>query len=103
LEHKLNLDDYIDGFLPKEYVLQQNLRNKIKISDLASHQSGLPDIDFAKLIEMNPQQPVSNVTAQTLAEIINSCSELKDYGKPVFYHWIYFIGANIRKSIWQKL
>lgn len=81
IDHKIKLDDYIDSYLPKEYVLNQNLKNKIKVSDLASHQSGLPDIDFAKLIEQNPQQPVSGVTQNTLSSIINNCSELKDYGK----------------------
>lgn len=102
LDHKLKLDDYIDGFLPKEYVLQQNLRNKIKISDLASHQSGLPDIDFAKLIEMNPQQPVSNVTAQTLAEIINNCSELKDYGKYRYSTIGYTLLGQILEKVYGK-
>ncbi len=81
IEKKLKLGDYIDSYLPKEYVLQKNLQNKIKISDLASHQSGLPDIDFAKLIELNPQQPVSNVTEQSLATMINNCTDLIDYGK----------------------
>lgn len=81
IENKIKLDDYIDGYLPKAYVLHKDLKNKIKISDLASHQSGLPDIDFGKLIELNPQQPVSNVTEETLSAIINNCSELKDYGK----------------------
>jgi CubicO group peptidase (beta-lactamase class C family) len=81
LENKLKLEDYIDNYLPKEYVLNENLKNKIRISDLASHQSGLPDIDFAKLIELNPQQPISNVTEQTLTTLINNCTELKDYGK----------------------
>ncbi|MDH6253341.1 CubicO group peptidase (beta-lactamase class C family) [Chryseobacterium sp. H1D6B] len=81
MDRKIKLDDYIDNFLPKEYVLQKNLRYKIKISDLASHQSGLPDIDFKSLIELNPQQPVSSVTEKTLAAIINDCTELKDYGK----------------------
>lgn len=58
IDNKIKTDDYIDRFLPKAYVLHENLKNKIKISDLASHQSGLPDIDFAKLISLNPQQPV---------------------------------------------
>lgn len=80
IDHKINTDDYIDNFLPKAYVLHENLRNKIKISDLASHQSGLPDIDFAKLIALDPQQPVSNVTEKTLTTMINNCTELKDYG-----------------------
>lgn len=102
LDHKLKLDDYIDGFLPKEYVLQQNLRNKIKISDLASHQSGLPDIDFAKLIELNPQQPVSNVTEQSLAEIINNCSELKDYGKYRYSTIGYTLLGQILEKVYGK-
>ncbi|MNU19370.1 Beta-lactamase [compost metagenome] len=80
VEKKLKLDDYIDSYLPKQYVLQKNLQNKIKISDLASHQSGLPDIDFQKLIEVNSQQPVSSVTEQSLATMINNCSNLIDYG-----------------------
>jgi CubicO group peptidase (beta-lactamase class C family) len=81
IDNKIKTGDYIDSFLPKEYILHENLRNKIKISDLASHQSGLPDIDFGKLIELNPQQPVSSVTQETLTALINNCSELKDYGK----------------------
>lgn len=81
LENKFKVDDYIDNLLPKGYVLHNNLKNKIKISDLASHQSGLPDIDFGKLIELNPQQPVSSVTEKSLIDIINNCTELKDYGK----------------------
>jgi len=78
---KIKLDDYVDNYLSKGYVLHKNLKNKIKISDLACHQSGLPDIDFGKLIELDPQQPVSNVTDETLTTIINNCSELIDYGK----------------------
>ena len=81
LENKFKVDDYIDNLLPKGYVLHNNLKNKIKISDLASHQSGLPDIDFGKLIELNPQQPVSSVNEKSLIDIINNCTELKDYGK----------------------
>ncbi len=80
IEEKIRPDDYIDNYLSKEYVLQKNIRQKIKISDLASHQSGLPDIDFKALIKNNPQQPVSIVDIKTLSAIINNCSELIDYG-----------------------
>lgn len=75
------MDDYIDSYLPKQYVLQKNLQNKVKISDLASHQAGLPDIDFGKLIAIDSQQPVNSVTEQTLATMINNCTDLTDYGK----------------------
>ncbi len=81
IDGKIKLDDYIDGYLPPVYVLQENLKNKIKISDLASHQSGLPDVDFGKLMELDPQQPLNSVTEKTLTTIINNCSELIDYGK----------------------
>lgn len=80
MEGKLKINDYIDSYLPKQYVLSRNLKNRIKISDLASHQSGLPDIDFRELMAINPQQPVSNVTKASLANLVNSCDALLDYG-----------------------
>ncbi|KFF10999.1 beta-lactamase [Chryseobacterium soli] len=102
MEHKIKTDDYIDGFLPKAYVLHPNLKNKIKISDLASHQSGLPDIDFGKLIEIDPQQPINSVTEKTLASIINSCTELKDYGKYRYSTIGYTLLGQILEKIYGK-
>ncbi|KIO50750.1 serine hydrolase domain-containing protein [Flavobacterium hibernum] len=101
-EKKIKVDDYIDRFLPKGYVLNENLKNKIKISDLASHQSGLPDIDFGKLIELNPQQPVSSVDGQTLIMIINNCSELKDYGKYRYSTIGYTLLGQILENVYGK-
>jgi len=102
LEHKIKLDNYIDDFLPKGYVLHQNLKHKIKISDLASHQSGLPDIDFGKLIELNPQQPVSNVTEETLTTMINNCTELIDYGKYRYSTIGYTLLGQILEKVYGK-
>ncbi|WP_198652002.1 serine hydrolase domain-containing protein [Chitinophaga deserti] len=101
-EGKIDVDSYIDDFLPKEYILHNNIKNKIRISDLASHQSGLPDIDFAKLIELNPQQPVSNVTEKTLTDIINNCSELKDYGKYRYSTISYTLLGQILEKVYGK-
>lgn len=102
VENKIKLNDFIDNYLPKQYNLHQNIRNKIKISDLASHQSGLPDVDFGKLIELNPQQPVSGVTEQTLAEIINNCTELADYGKYRYSTISYTLLGQILENIYGK-
>nr|WP_315157436.1 serine hydrolase domain-containing protein [uncultured Flavobacterium sp.] len=102
IDNKIKTADYIDGFLPKQYVLHENLRNKIKISDLASHQSGLPDIDFGKLIELNPQQPISNVTQETLTALINNCSELKDYGKYRYSTIGYTLLGQILEKVYNK-
>ncbi|MCU0471655.1 MAG: beta-lactamase family protein [Arcicella sp.] len=102
IENKIKLDDYIDNYLPEQYVLDKNLKNKIKIADLASHQSGLPDIDFGKLIEMNPQQPVSSVTEKTLTDIINTCTELKDYGKYRYSTIGYTLLGQILEKVYGK-
>lgn len=102
VENKIKLDDYIDNYLPKQYVLDKNLKNKIKISDLATHQSGLPDIDFGKLIELNPQQPVSSVTQKTLTNIINTCTELKDYGNYRYSTIGYTLLGQILEKVYGK-
>jgi len=102
LEHKIKVDDYIDNYLPKGYVLHENLKNKIKISDLASHQSGLPDVDFGKLIELNSQQPVSNVTEKALINIINNCTELIDYGKYRYSTIGYTLLGQILETVYHK-
>lgn len=102
IEKKIKADDYIDEFLPKEYVLNKNLKNKIKISDLASHQSGLPDINFGKLIAINSQQPVSSVNQETLTTIINNCSELKDYEKYRYSTIGYTLLGQILEKVYSK-
>jgi CubicO group peptidase (beta-lactamase class C family) len=100
--HKIKIDDYIDNYLPKEYVLHKNIQKKIKISDLASHQSGLPDIDFGKLIELNPQQPLSSVTPETLITIVNNCTALKDYGKYRYSTIGYTLLGHIVEKVYGK-
>ena len=102
IDNKINLDDYIDEYLSKEYSLHKNLQNKIKIADLASHRSGLPDLDFGKLIELNPQQPVSSVTEITLAAIVNNCSELIDYGQYRYSTIGYTLLGQILEKVYAK-
>jgi len=77
---KINLNDYIEKHLPDDFSIKDEIKNKITIADLVSHQSGLPDINFPELIAKNPQQPVSSVTLKTISSLINNCSELTDYG-----------------------
>lgn len=102
LENKLQLNDYIDTYLPKEYILQKNLQQKITISDLASHQSGIPDIDFAALIAKNPQQPTSSVTQKTLITIVNTCETLIDYGTYRYSTIGYALLGQILENIYGK-
>lgn len=102
MENRINSEDYIDVYLPKAYKLHQNLKNKIKISDLASHQSGLPDVDFKKLVELNPQQPISSVTAHTLISMINNCTTLTDYGQYRYSTVGYTLLGQILEKVYGK-
>lgn len=102
LENKIKTDDFIDNYIPKEYVLHQNLKNKIRISDLASHQSGLPDLDFGKLIEQDPKQPLSSVSQETMSALINNCKALIDYGKYRYSTVGYTLLGQIVEKLYHK-
>jgi len=102
IENKLKLGDFIDPYLPSAYALPKNLKNRIKISDLASHQSGLCDLDFRALIALNPQQPVSSVTEETLAGMINNCSLLADYGQYRYSTIGYTLLGQILENVYDK-
>ncbi|MBF4517766.1 beta-lactamase family protein [Flavobacterium sp. ANB] len=78
-EGKLKIDDFIDDYLPKEYVLSKEIKGKLKISDLASHQSGLPDLDIKKQMELNPKQPL-DIGKEAIHSLINENTKLIDYG-----------------------
>lgn len=102
LDQKLKLDDYIDAYLPKAYVLHENLKNKIRITDLASHQSGLTDLDFRMLIASDAQQPMSGVTPETLTNIINNTRELKDYGQYRYSTIGYVLLGQILETVYAQ-
>lgn len=102
LEGKLNTNDFMDAYLPKAYQLHKNLQQKIKISDLASHQSGLPDIDFRALIMANSQQPIDAVNQQTLSEIINNCTALIDFGNYRYSTISYVLLGQILETVYNK-
>lgn len=101
-ENKLKLNDFIDDYLPKQYVLQKNLQYRVRISDLASHQSGLPDFDFIKLMEQSPQQPMMIIKEESTAAMINSCTNLTDYGKYKYSNINYTLLGQILEKIYGK-
>lgn len=76
----LDLDHPIDEYLPSDFKLNPGIAGKIKASDLASHQSGLPDFDFKKLMVTNPEQPLDQVTQEMVSSILSSTSELASQG-----------------------
>jgi CubicO group peptidase (beta-lactamase class C family) len=100
-EGKLKIDDFIDDYLPKEYVLSKEIKGKLKISDLASHQSGLPDLDFKKLTELNPKQPL-DIDKQTIYSIINENTHLIDYGNYRYSNINFILLGVILEKVYAK-
>lgn len=77
---KIHLDSMIDGYLPDFLELNSAIKNKIKVSDLASHQSGLPGFDMMHLIEINPTQPLDEVTLEMVDSILVNTTSLESFG-----------------------
>jgi CubicO group peptidase (beta-lactamase class C family) len=102
VEGKLSADDYIDNYLPKDYHLEESLKNRIKIEDLASHQSGLIDIDFPTLIEQNPQQPTKEITPESIVKMINETDSLTDYGKYRYSTVGFLLLGQILEEVYNK-
>lgn len=100
-EGKLKIDDIVDSYLPSEYKLSEYIRGKLKISDLASHQSGLPDLDFKKLMELDPKQPL-NITKETIHSIINDSTKLLDYGSYRYSNISYILLGLILENVYNK-
>lgn len=98
---KLKIDDFMDSYLPSEYVLSDDVSKKIKISDLASHQSGLPDLDFNKLMGLNPKQPL-DISKKTLHSIINDSTKLVGYGSYRYSNISYVLIGMILENVYGK-
>lgn len=100
-EGRLNIDDLIDDYLSKEYILSDEIKGKLRISDLASHQSGLPDFDFKKQMELNPNQPL-DISEKTVHSIINDSTALLDYGNYRYSNISYVLMGMILENIYSK-
>jgi CubicO group peptidase (beta-lactamase class C family) len=100
-EKKLDINDFIDNYLPKEYNLSTEIKGKIKISDLASHQSGLPDFNFKDLMEANPKQPL-DIDIEKVHELLNENTTLKDYGEYRYSNINFVIMGMILEKVYRK-
>lgn len=101
-EGKLSLDDYMDTYLPMGFQLHSQLKGIVRISDLASHQSGLPDLDFEALIAKDPQQPVRSVTLETLISMVNGTDALLDHGKYRYSTMGYSLLGLVLENVYAK-
>ncbi len=100
-EGKLKIADFIDDYIPKNYKLSDNIKNKLKIADLASHQSGLPDLDFKELMEINPKQPL-DITKESICSVFNDSTKLIDYGCYRYSNINYILLGLILENIYHQ-
>lgn len=79
-EGQWTLTDPIDTYLPDTLHLHPDIQNYISISDLASHQSGLTELDLGALVQVNPKQPFNEVSLAAIDQILRTCEGLPNYG-----------------------
>ena len=76
---------FIDTLLPKNFTLPDPIRNKVKLTDLASQQSGLPNISndsyIAELFKKDSLQPFSLVDKAYMSNVLAKTTKLENYGK----------------------
>ena len=76
---------FIDPYLPNEVILNPGLKNKIRLTDLASFSYGLPTLHDdgydSLLLAKDALQPYKLVDKQYLYHILNNTSKVPNYGK----------------------
>ena len=87
--------DFIDNYIPKEINLNCQLKNKILITDLASHQSGLPNLSndnyFSDLMKKDPSNPFRFVDEKYLFDILKSTHSLTNYRQYQYNNYAFSI------------
>lgn len=91
--HAIALDAYIDKLLPNSAKLRSSILNKVKVTDLASHQSGLPtladDHYLDSLLRMNAGQPFAIVGTHYIQQVLNNTDCLNNYGVYQYSNFAY--------------
>lgn len=102
-QHKAGSSDRIDRYLPAGIRLPQNYRNKIRLTDLASHQSGLPNFSsdryFAALMQKDPRNPFRFVTQQYLYQVLKETDTLSNYGKYQYNNYAFSLLGDLLARI----
>jgi CubicO group peptidase (beta-lactamase class C family) len=92
-QNKIGLTDYMDNYLPQRMLLPKVYRNKIKLTDLASHQSGLPNLSsdkyFDSLMKKDPHNPFRFVYKSYLYRVLKQTDTLKNYGHYQYNNYAY--------------
>lgn len=85
--------DLIDTYIPPKIHLNNNIKNKIYLTDLVTHQSGLPNLSndtyFEELLTKDPTNPFQFVTKQYILDILSSTESVNTYGEYQYNNYSY--------------
>jgi len=106
-KNKIPESAFIDAYLPKEVILKPDLKNKIRLTSLASYSSGLPTLHDDKfdsvLLAKDSLQPYRIVDKKYLYDILNHTDHAPDYGKYAYSNFNYgLLGATLENFTKKK-
>jgi len=91
--------DFIDSYLPSNLRLYCQMKGKILMTDLASHQSGLPNLSndqyFEDLMTKDANNPFRFVDEEYIYEILRNTDSLKDYRQYQYNNYAYALLGNL--------
>jgi len=102
IEKLWSLDDYIDSYLPEDIMLSDSLKQRIKISDLASYQAGLPPLNLRKFVAENPEQPLSALDKNYIKQLFHDSVQRTDYGIYRYSNTNYILLGMMLEMLYQK-
>lgn len=99
IAQEMGMHDFIDNYLPSKVALPCPLSNKVKLTDLASHQSGLPNLSndkyFADLLKRDPVNPFRFVDKDYLYRILLRTDSLTGYRQYQYNNYAYSLLGDI--------
>ncbi|MCY0977132.1 serine hydrolase [Chryseobacterium wangxinyae] len=91
--------DFFDKYLPKDVDISCQMKNKILMTDLATHQSGLPNLSndqyFEDLMAKDPNNPFRFVDSPYLYNILSKTDSLKGYRQYQYNNFAYSLLGNL--------
>lgn len=91
--------DFIDKYLSENVKLNCDLKNKILITDLATHQSGLPNLSndkyFSDLMVKDPHNPFRFVDEKYLLNVLKATDSLNNYRQYQYNNFAFSLLGNI--------
>lgn len=103
--------DFIDTYLPRDHRLYCQMKSKVLMTDLATHQSGLPNLSsdqyFEDLMKKDPNNPFRFVDEGYLYEVLRNTDSLKEYRQYQYNNYAYSLLGNLlarhSKTPYEKL